>query len=133
MLAAAAAAAAAPSLAFELWVGGRDLTNASNVVRWLLDAGNGTLSWADGISVGFPALYAGADLRALSAAGVRLLPCVHASLETMQRQLFDDGGGGADGGRAAPDTALFAGAYTTELPDFRAATAAGPQPFMCGR
>ena len=130
MLAAAAAAAAAPSLAFELWVGGRDLTNASNVVRWLLDAGNGTLSWADGISVGFPALYAGADLRALSAAGVRLLPCVHASLETMQRQLFDDGGGGADGGRAAPDTALFAGAYTTELPDFRAATAAGPQPFM---
>ena len=128
--AAAAAAAAAPALAFEVWVGGRDLSNSSNVVRWLLGGGggNGSLPWADGISVGFPAIYAAADLRALSAAGVRLLPCVHASLETMQRQLFDDGGAG--GGRAAPDTALFAGAYTDELPDFRAGTAAGPQPFM---
>ena len=34
--AAAAAAAAAPALAFEVWVGGRDLSNSSNVVRWLL-------------------------------------------------------------------------------------------------
>jgi hypothetical protein len=131
LAATAAATAAAPARAFELWVGGRDLTNSSNVVRWLLGApgGNGSLSWADGISVGFPAIYAPADLRALSAAGVRLLPCVHASLETMQRQLFDNGDS-SGGGRSAPDTALFSGAYTAELPDFRAGTALGPQPFM---
>ena len=121
----ALALAAWPAHAFELWVGGRDLRSSANVVLWVL--GNGSLSWADGVSVGFPSLYTSADLSSLSTAGVRLLPCVHASLETMQRQLFDDG---ADGGRAAPDTGLFSGAYTTELPDFRAGTATGPQPFM---
>ena len=123
------AASAQLARAFELWVGGNDLRNTSNVVRWLL-GGNGTAStWADGVSVGFPAVYSGADLGALSSAGVRLLPCVHASLETMQRQLFDNGADGG-GGRAAPDTDLFSGAYTSELPAFRAGTAAGPQPFM---
>ena len=124
----AAAALPAPAAAFETWVGGRDLRNTSNVVRWLAGGGGGR-PWADGISVGFPAIYAPGDLAALSAAGVRLLPCIHASLETMQRQLFDDGSG-PGGGRAAPDTALFAGAYATELPDFRAGTAGGPGPFM---
>lgn len=105
------------ALSFEVWVGASNLGNSSNVVLWLRSA-----HWADGISVGFPAAYTPSDLEALSAAGLRLLPCVHASLETMQRQLFDGG--------AAPDTSLFAGAYSAELPDFRAGTAGGPGPFM---
>ena len=109
--------------AFELWVGARDLRPASNVVLWVLNGSSTASAWADGLSVGFPPLYSSADLSALSAAGLRLLPCVHSSLETMQRQLFGDP-------PAAPDTAAFAAAYTGTLPDFRAGTAAGPQPFM---
>jgi hypothetical protein len=105
---------------FEIWVGANNLGNTSNVILWLRSA-----DWADGISVGFPAAYTPADLIALSSSGLRLLPCVHASLETMQRQLFDSGGA-----RAAPATALFSGAYTEELPAFRAGTAGGPGPFM---
>ena len=105
--------------AFEVWVGARDLRPTSNVILWL----NASSSWADGISVGFPPVYSPSDLTALSAAGLRLLPCVHSSLETMQRQLFDDP-------PAAPDTQAFAAAYTRVLPDFRAGATAGPQPFM---
>lgn len=105
---------------FEIWVGAKDLGNASNVVRWLRSA-----RWADGISVGFPATFTPADLAALSSSGIRLLPCVHASLETMQRQLFD-----SRGERAAPATPFFTSAYTEELPAFRAGTAGGPGPFM---
>jgi hypothetical protein len=106
------------TFAFELWVGARDLRPTSNVVLWL----NGS-SWADGISVGYPPLYNSSDLASLSAEGLRLLPCIHSCLETMQRQLFDDP-------PAVPDTAAFASAYTATLPDFKAASAAGPQPFM---
>ena len=110
-----------PVHSFELWVGARDLTNSSNVVQWVTRT-----PWVDGISVGFPATYAPSDLASLSAAGLRLLPCIHASLETMQRQLFDD----STGSRAAPDTSLFESAYVAELPAFKAGTAGGPQPFM---
>lgn len=111
---------APPAGAVELWVGARDLTPASNVRKWVLDAPNGSSSWADGLSVGFPPVFAPTDLEALSAAGVRLVPCVHSSLETMQRQLLQDG---------AANTSEFVGAYTGVLPAFRAGTAAGPGPF----
>ena len=103
---------------FEFWVGARDLRPTSNVVLWL----NGS-SWADGISVGFPPLYNALDLQKLSTAGLRLLPCIHSSLETMQRQLFDDP-------PAVPDTLLFSSAYTRTLPDFQTGTTAGPKPFF---
>ena len=105
-------------LCFEFWVGARDLSPTSNVLLWL----NGS-TWADGISVGYPPTYSTDDLAALSAAGLRLLPCIHSSLETMQRQLFD-------APPVAPDTLAFASAYTRTLPDFKAGSAAGPQPFM---
>ncbi|KOO31269.1 hypothetical protein Ctob_008189 [Chrysochromulina tobinii] len=111
--------------AFELWVGARDLTPASNAVLWLLNGSASSSAWADGVSVGFPPVYGGGDLAALSAAGLRLMPCIHSSLETMQRQLHD---GGARA--ASPDTGAFAAAYARALPDFRAGTAGGPQPFM---
>ena len=111
--------------AVELWVGARDLTAASNVRLWALDAANGTSSWADGLSVGFPPLFAPADLAALSAAGMRLVPCVHSSLDTMQRQLLQN-----DDAPASANTSEFVGAYTGVLPAFRAGTAAGPGPFM---
>jgi hypothetical protein len=107
--------------AVELWVGARDLGPASNVRRWLLDAANDTSSWADGLSVGFPPIFAPADLTTLSSAGVRLVPCIHSSLDTMQRQLLQDG---------AVNASAFTGAYTDVLPAFRAGTAAGPGPFM---
>ena len=77
--------------AFELWVGARDLTPASNAVLWLLNGSTSSSAWADGVSVGFPPVYGGGDLAALSAAGLRLMPCIHSSLETMQRQLLQDG------------------------------------------
>ena len=109
------------STAFELWVGARDLSPTSNVRRWVLNNANGTSSWADGLSVGFPPIYTLVDLSTLSAAGIRLLPCVHSSLETMQRQLFQDN---------TVNTSTFTSAYTDVLPAFRAGTAAGPGPFM---
>ena len=68
-----------------------------------------------------PPIYTTNDLEILSNAGIRLLPCVHSSLETMQRQLFQDG---------SANTSLFTSAYTNVLPDFKAATINGPTPFM---
>lgn len=108
--------------AFELWVGARDLGATSNVRRWVLNSPNGSSTWADGLSVGFPPLFEASDLTTLSSAGIRLLPCVHSSIETMQRQLFQDG--------AAPNTSMFSDAYTDILPAFRSGTTAGPGPFM---
>lgn len=108
--------------AFELWVGARDLRPSSNVRTWVVNtAGNTSSSWADGLSVGFPPIFSPTDLAALSSAGIRLLPCVHSSLDTMQRQLFQDG---------AADSSTFSGAYADVLPAFRAGTVSGPGPFM---
>ena len=107
---------------FELWVGARDLTSTSNVRLWVLNSANGTSStWADGMSIGFPPIFTQNDLMTLSSAHIRLLPCVHSSLETMQRQLFQDG---------SANSSLFSGAYTNILPAFRDGTVNGPGPFM---
>ena len=107
---------------FELWIGARDLTPTSNVRKWILDTKNdNSSSFADGLSVGFPPIFTPSDLSTLSVAGIRLLPCVHSSLETMQRQLFQND---------EVNTTLFSGAYTTILPAFQAGTSNGPQPFM---
>jgi hypothetical protein len=106
---------------FEVWVGGRDLTPTANVRLWVLNSANSTSTWADGISVGFPPIFTPNDLDALSSAGIRLLPCVHSSLDTMQRQLFQDG---------TANTTTFTSAYINVLPAFQAGTRNGPQPFM---
>ena len=80
---------------FELWVGCQDLRPTSSVVLWVTNA---TAPWADGLSVGFPAVYNNAsDMCQLAFnAGLRLAGGVHASLETMQRQLFDHDNAGDD-------------------------------------
>jgi hypothetical protein len=104
--------------AFEFYVGVTDLTPTSNVVVWA------NSSWMDGLSVGFPPTYSVADLVRLSGpgggGGLRLLPCVHANIETMQRQLTD---------HSAPSTlSPYTFAYTTVLFDFANATAGLPRP-----
>jgi hypothetical protein len=111
-----------PARTFEFYVGGSDLSPSSNVVRWV------NTSWADGLSVGFPPTYTPADLVRLSSAtpsgqGLRLLACVHANTETMQRQLADHGATGQQ------QQQLFTFAYATLLADFANATASAPRPF----
>ena len=114
----AAIVAATLSLAgaFELWVGCKDLRPSSSVIRWI----NNT--WADGVSVGFPAIYDNvSDLTGLARGrGLRLAGGIHASLETMQRQLHDSDD--------SPDGA-YAEAYRRELNDYVAATD-GAKPFL---
>jgi hypothetical protein len=102
--------------AFEFYVGVTDLTPASNVIVWA------NASWADGLSVGFPPTYTPADLSRIAGSGLRLLPCIHANVETLQRQLEDHG---ADQASMAPYTL----ALTTVLSDMAAATSGSPLPF----
>ncbi len=80
---------------FELWVGCQDLRPTSSVVLWVTSSAT---PWADGLSVGFPAVYSNAsDMCQLALqAGLRLAGGIHASLETMQRQLFDHDSAGDD-------------------------------------
>lgn len=106
---------ALPSSGFEFWVGCQDLRATGNVQLWV------NTSWADGLSVGFPAIYNFSDMQRIANEGLRMLPGIHASIEIMQRQLSDHG---------QVDDSLFTAAYSTELADYARATANSSKPWM---
>ena len=99
---------------FEFWVGCQDLTTTGNVQVWV------NSSWADGFSVGFPAVYNISDMQRIAHNGLRLLPGIHASIEIMQRQLSDHG---------QVDDSWFTAAYSTELRDYSIATSNSSKPW----
>jgi hypothetical protein len=103
------------TFAFEFWVGCQDLTTTGNVQLWV------NATWADGFSVGFPAIYNVSDMQQIAKNGLRLLPGIHASIEIMQRQLEDHG--------SVADS-LFNAAYVQELSDYANATAGAEKPWM---
>ena len=89
---------------FEFYVGVSDLSNNSNVIKWI----NNT--WMDGLSIGYPPTYTISDLIKLTDMNIRLLPCIHGNIETFQRQLLDH--------NIMDDIQPYTLAYTTILNDF---------------
>lgn len=100
---------------FEFWVGCQDLRATGNVQIWI------NATWADGLSVGFPAIYNTSDMQRIAKEGLRMLPGIHASIEIMQRQLSDHG---------QVDDAFFTAAYSTELTDYAHASVNASKPWM---
>lgn len=105
-----------PIVAFELWVGVQDLSTTSNVIVWVNN------SWADGFSIGFPAIFNDTDLYRLAITNeFRLVAGIHASLETFQRQLYN-------GDSCAFNS--FQEAFERELPAYIAIAGQAPRPFL---